>query len=36
MLEQLFRSSLHRLMTGEISVDDLDLNALPAAQGSAA
>jgi type I restriction enzyme, S subunit len=31
VLEELFRSLLHKLMTGEIDVNDLDLSALPAA-----
>lgn len=39
-LEELFKSLLHKLMTGEIRVDDLDLSALedvqPQAQGGAA
>jgi len=30
VLEELFKSLLHKLMTGEISVADLDLSALPA------
>jgi type I restriction enzyme S subunit len=30
LLEELFKSLLHKLMTGEIRVDDLDLSALPA------
>lgn len=36
LLDQLFKSLLHQLMTGEISVDDLDLSALPSIDGSAA
>jgi type I restriction enzyme, S subunit len=36
ILKQVFKSLLHKLMTGEISVDDLDLSALPAAPESAA
>ena len=36
VLDQLFMSLLHKLMTGEVSVDGLDLNALPAGDGSAA
>ncbi|WP_102145270.1 restriction endonuclease subunit S [Mycobacterium hubeiense] len=36
VLDQLFKSLLHKLMTGEISVYDLDLSALPASDGSAA
>lgn len=40
VLEELFKSLLHKLMTGEIRVDDLDLSALedmqPQAQGGAA
>ncbi len=36
VLDQLFKSLLHKLMTGEISVRDLDLSALPASDGSAA
>lgn len=35
-LDQLFKSLLHKLMTGEISVDDLDLSALPSIDGTAA
>lgn len=31
VLEQLFKSLLHKLMTGEISVSDLDLSALSSA-----
>jgi type I restriction enzyme S subunit len=31
VLEELFKSLLHKLMTGEIRVDSLDLSALPAA-----
>lgn len=31
VLEELFRTLLHKLMTGEIDVNDLDLSALPAA-----
>jgi type I restriction enzyme S subunit len=30
VLEELFRTLLHKLMTGEIDVNDLDLSALPA------
>ncbi len=36
VLDQLFKSLLHRLMTGEVSVEDLDLSALPRLEGSAA
>jgi len=36
VLDQLFESLLHKLVTGEISVYDLDLSALPANDGSAA
>lgn len=36
VLDQLFKSLLHKLMTGEVSVDDLDLSALPSIDGSAA
>lgn len=36
VLEQLFESLLHKLMTGEVSVDDLALSALPKLEGSAA
>lgn len=36
VLEQLFKSLLHKLMTGEVSVDDLDLSALPKVARSAA
>ncbi|MFL0178128.1 restriction endonuclease subunit S [Mycobacterium sp. SMC-15] len=36
VLDQLFTSLLHKLMTGEITVRDLDLSALPASDGSAA
>lgn len=36
VLDQLFKSLLHKLMTGELSVDDLDLSALPILEGSAA
>lgn len=36
VLDRLFKSLLHKLMTGEISVRDLDLSALPASDGSAA
>lgn len=36
VLDQLFKSLLPKLMTGEVSVGDLDLSALPAADGSAA
>lgn len=36
VLDQLFKSLLHKLMTGEVSADDLDLSALPAPEGSAA
>lgn len=35
-LHQLFNSLLHKLITGEISVGDLDLSASPASDGSAA
>lgn len=36
VLDQLFNSLLHKLMTGEVSVDDLNLSALPNTEGSAA
>lgn len=36
VLDQLFESLLHKLMTGEVPVDDLDLTALPTLDGSAA
>ncbi|OBK24489.1 restriction endonuclease subunit S [Mycobacterium asiaticum] len=36
VLDQLFKSLLQKLMTGEISVDDLDLSALPSIRGTAA
>lgn len=36
VLDQLFKSLLHKLMTGEISVADLDLSALPSIDGTAA
>ena len=36
VLDQLFESLLHKLMTGEVSVDDLDLSVLPKLEGSAA
>lgn len=36
VLDQLFKSLLHKLMTGELSVDDLNLSALPKLEGSAA
>ncbi|MDQ1094206.1 type I restriction enzyme S subunit [Xanthomonas sacchari] len=36
VLEELFQSLLHKLMTGEIRVADLDLSALPAAPAEAA
>jgi type I restriction enzyme, S subunit len=36
VLDQLFKSLLHKLMTGEVSVDDLDLSALPSIEESAA
>ncbi|MFP1155055.1 restriction endonuclease subunit S [Mycobacterium sherrisii] len=36
VLDQLFKSLLHKLMTGEISVDDLDLSTLPSIDGTAA
>jgi type I restriction enzyme S subunit len=32
VLEELFKSLLHKLMTGEIRVDDLDLSALESMQ----
>lgn len=35
VLDQLFRSLLHKLMTGEVSVEDLDLSTLRAADGNA-
>lgn len=36
VLDQLFESLLHKLMTGEVSVEDLDLSSLSVAEGSAA
>ncbi|GAB4940699.1 restriction endonuclease subunit S [Mycobacterium avium subsp. hominissuis] len=36
VLDQLFESLLHKLMTGEVLVDDLDLSALPSIDGNAA
>lgn len=36
VLDQLFKSLLHKLMTGEVSVADLDLSALSTLEGSAA
>lgn len=36
VLDQLFKSLLYKLMTGEVSVDDLDLSALLTLEGSAA
>jgi type I restriction enzyme S subunit len=36
VLEELFKALLHKLMTGEIRVDQLDLAALSAADASAA
>lgn len=36
VLDQLFESLLHRLMTGEVAGEDLDLTFLPSAEGSAA
>lgn len=36
VLDRLFESFLHKLMTGEVSVDDLDLSALPKLEGSVA
>lgn len=36
VLDQLFESLLHKLMTGEVSVADLGLSALPKLEGSAA
>jgi type I restriction enzyme S subunit len=36
VLDQLFKSLLHKLMTGDVSVDDVDLGALPVARRSAA
>ena len=36
VFDQLFKSLLYKLMTGEVSVDDLDLSALPTLEGSAA
>ena len=35
VLEELFQSLLHKLMTGEIRVSDLDLSALPSAPAGA-
>lgn len=35
LLDELFESLLHKLMTGEVSVDDLDLSALPTSDGGA-
>ncbi|MFA4087348.1 restriction endonuclease subunit S [Mycobacteroides chelonae] len=36
VLDRLFKALLHKLMTGEISVDDVDLSALPSIDGTAA
>lgn len=36
VLDEIFRSLLHKLMTGKISVDDLDLSVLPSIDGTAA
>lgn len=36
VFDQLFKSLLYKLMTGEVTVDDLDLSALPTLEGSAA
>lgn len=36
VLDKLFKSLLHKLMTGEMSVEDLELSALAVAEGSAA
>ncbi|OBB07636.1 hypothetical protein A5668_13700 [Mycolicibacterium fortuitum] len=36
VFDQLFNSLLHKLITGEVSVDDLDLSALPPIEESAA
>ncbi|BBZ02766.1 hypothetical protein MCHIJ_22030 [Mycolicibacterium chitae] len=36
VLDQLFKSLLHKLMTGEVSVDDFDLSALSSTDGSPA
>lgn len=36
VLDQLLESLLHKLMTGEISIEDLDLSALPSFDGSTA
>jgi type I restriction enzyme S subunit len=36
VLDELFKSLLHKLMVGEVSVDDLDLSALPTAERGAA
>jgi type I restriction enzyme S subunit len=36
VLDQLFKSLLHKLMTGEVSINDLDLSALPAPSRTAA
>ena len=36
VLDQLFKSLLHKLMTGEVCIDDLDLTGLPKIEGSAA
>lgn len=35
VLDRLFKSLLHKLMTGEVSADDLELSALPKLEGSA-
>jgi type I restriction enzyme S subunit len=36
VLDRIFKSLLYKLMTGAVSVDDLDLSALPSIDGSAA
>jgi type I restriction enzyme S subunit len=36
VLEQIFKSLLHKLMTGEVSVNNLDLSALPSIDGGTA
>lgn len=36
VLDQLFKSLLHKLMTGKVSVEDLDLGALPTTDGTVA
>ncbi|OOK70649.1 type I restriction modification DNA specificity domain protein [Mycobacterium kansasii] len=36
VLDRIFKSLLHKLMTGTASIDDLDLSALPSIDGTAA